>query len=477
MLCRAAFVVCLAFPCAAVAAPATPEEAGRLTALLQTYAGKSEVGAPASVTVTPEGESYRASFDLARMAAALKPFGFDVVATEPYVTMLTPLPDGTWRVTRGPFPQFGFTTKKGLTYSVQLSSASSEAIFDPKLRTFTHGETVIDGNKTSVTMGDKTQHTEMTERGKQTFGARGASPDDVDTTIHQTDADVKYTARSEPAPDSPVANITSTVDAVQTDLSIEHQRNGSLLDLWAFLVAHPSRDLIVADQAELKRRVLAMIPYASAMKLQTALKDFSVATDKGGAKASSFAEGIAYDPSKTDTGLAITLSMKSLAVSVQGGLPDWIVALIPSNLDLSVATSPLDVSQALRILVEGADLAKDDPVPSDVVAKAIAALAPNGGPTYALKPSTLANSTMSIAAFGAFASDGKGKATVEAKGFDEEIAIISKGAVEDPMAAQAVQILSLAKALAVTKPDGRLSWDIETDGGAGGLTVNGKPLQ
>ena len=71
---RAAIAVCLAWPTAALAVSATPEEAARLTTLLEIYAGHSTPGAPATVVVSPEGESYKAAFDLGRIAAPLPRF-------------------------------------------------------------------------------------------------------------------------------------------------------------------------------------------------------------------------------------------------------------------------------------------------------------------------------------------------------------------------------------------------------------------
>ena len=55
----------------AAAAPATPEEAARLTALFERYVSHPAAGQPSGVTVAPEGESYVATVDLKRAAAGL----------------------------------------------------------------------------------------------------------------------------------------------------------------------------------------------------------------------------------------------------------------------------------------------------------------------------------------------------------------------------------------------------------------------
>ena len=196
---RAAVAICLAWPTAALAVPATPEEAARLTTLLETYVGHPAAGAPATVVVSPEGESYKTAFDLGRMAAPLHDFGIDVVATSPYLATLTPLPDGTWRVQRGALPQIGITTRKGLTYSVQFLGIGSDAIFDPKLQAFTHQETQLGGNRTSVTQEGHGQRSELTEEGKQVGDAKGPSPSDVSSSLRQDVKGVRYRSHADNA--------------------------------------------------------------------------------------------------------------------------------------------------------------------------------------------------------------------------------------------------------------------------------------
>ena len=475
---RAAIAACFMLPTAALAVPATSEEAARLTTLLETYVGHPAPGAPASVAVTPEGDGYKATFDLTRMAAPLHDFGIDVVATAPYVATLTPLPDGTWRVQRGALPQFGFTTKKGLTYSVQLLSPGSVGIFDPKIEAFAHQDNKLGGTKTSVTYEGHAQRSEMTEEGKQVIDAKGPGPSDVSSSLRQDDKTIRYRSHADPAANAtaaaPMGDISLSMASALAEATASHERVSALLDLWAFLVAHPSRDRLVAEQPKLKSLVLAMIPYVTAFAGHVDGQGLSASFAQGSVTIGSVGEAVAFDGGSATEGLAFSVRMADLAVSMPT-LPAWVLAALPRNLDLNLATSPLDVGKALRVLVERADIAKDDPFPSDAVAAATATLSGDGGPTLAVKPSTVANDTMNLSVLGAFSGGGVGKARIEAKGIDDEIAAIGKAAADDPMAAQAVQILSVAKALGAPQADGRLLWEIVAD--AGGLTVNGKPLR
>ena len=474
---RAAVAICLAWPTAALAVPATPEEAARLTTLLETYVGHPAAGAPATVVVSPEGESYKTAFDLGRMAAPLHNFGIDVVATSPYLATLTPLPDGTWRVQRGALPQIGITTRKGLTYSVQFLGIGSDAIFDPKLQAFIHQETQLGGNRTSVTQEGHAQRSELTEEGREVGDAKGPGPSDVSSSLRQDVKTVHYQSHADDAAKgtsvAPTGDVSVGIESATVEASASHERVSALLDLWAFLVAHPTRAQLVAEQPKLKSLVLAMIPYVAAVAAHVEGQGLSASFTQGNLKIGSFGEAVAYDGGNAMEGLGLSLKMSGIALSMPA-LPPWALAALPRAVDLNLATSPLDVGKAARVLVEGADVAKDTIVSPETTSGAMAALTPNG-PTLAIKPSTLSNDAMTLSMLGAFSSDGSGKARIEVQGLDKQIAEIGKAAEDDSIAAQAMQMLTVAKALGKPQADGRLRWEVVT--GNAGLTVNGLPLK
>ena len=79
----------------ALAAPATPEEAGRLTGVFQAYLGEE----PGVVTVTPAGESYDVKIDFSPLIAKFKQPNISVEAS-PVVMQLTDHGGGRWLVTQ-----------------------------------------------------------------------------------------------------------------------------------------------------------------------------------------------------------------------------------------------------------------------------------------------------------------------------------------------------------------------------------------
>ena len=76
---------------AAVASPATPDEATRLEALFQTYLGAE----PGVVSVEPAGDAYTVTVDFAPFIAKAPAATFSGTVT-PYVITITDNGDGTW---------------------------------------------------------------------------------------------------------------------------------------------------------------------------------------------------------------------------------------------------------------------------------------------------------------------------------------------------------------------------------------------
>src|SRR5437868_4539626 len=90
-----AFICLVSASTPALAAAATPEEAQRLTGVLQTYLGKE----PGVVMVTPVGEAYDVKIDLAPLIAKIKQPNFSAEIS-PFVMKLTDQGGGMWLVTQ-----------------------------------------------------------------------------------------------------------------------------------------------------------------------------------------------------------------------------------------------------------------------------------------------------------------------------------------------------------------------------------------
>jgi hypothetical protein len=471
----------------AAAAPATPEEAARLTALFERYVSHPAPGQPSGVSVVPAGESYAVTLDLKRAAAGLESFGLTV---DPYTSksLLTPQPDGTWKVHSQDDPplvlHFG-----GQTMSLAATSGTFDGTYDPKLRafaSFTQQQTGTTTVRTTPTLDQTTRIDKVTWAGTGTAAEGGT----VTSTAHYTSSGLTSDVLMKPAP-APAAPATGnpavpppsgagtpftvTMPSSTQDVAAERLRVGPLLDLWAFVVAHPDHGSLVAAQDQFKGLLRAGLPVADAIRTSGAFPALSVSTPVGVVSAKTVTA--AFDV----TGLAATgraavgLSLADLAVP-PGQLPPWSSGLVPTALDLHVAVDGFHAADAALATVNAVDLGKDVVITPDQKAAAMRALWPGNG-TVTLAPSRLTTAMLDLKLEGqaSFAPAFAGRVTVTGTGLDKEIAALQALAATEPGAGQVLGPLVLAKNLAKPNPDGSLGWLIEF--GNGPVKINGAPLQ
>ena len=487
---RGAWIAPLAFAGAAIpalsatAAPATPEEAVRLTALFERYVGHPAAGEPSSVTVEPKGEGYTVTLDVKRATAGLGALGFTL---DPYTSAvtLTPLPDGTWKVTSHDSPPM-LLHAGAQTVTSGSATAAFEGVFDPKLRAFSS----FKGEQTGYTYAQTTPTSVQNRRADRidsTGIGAAAEGGTVSTGIHYaltgTAGDVVFRlAPVAPAPgDPPVpppqpgTALSYAAPTGSVDVSLERTRVDGLLDLWAFFVAHPTHDGIVAAQDELKATLRAGLPFLDGLREAAAFDTVAVTTPIGVVSMKSFAGGLDL------AGLAATgkatgaLSMTDLVIP-SGPLPAWSAGLVPTGLDLHVAVDGFHAAEAAVAAVDDLDLRHDVVITPEQKEAVSHAFWPGGG-TVALLPSRVTTKLLDLRMEGqaTMAPKPSGRFTVRGKGLDAEIAALQAQAGTDPAAGQVLGPLVLAKNLAKPDPDGGLVWVIEF--GDGPVKINGATLQ
>lgn len=475
----AALSFALAAP--AAAAPATPQEAKRLTTLFQRYVGQPAAGKPGAVTVTPSGESYRAEFDLARLMAPLSAFGLTVAVTSPYAATLTPQPDGSWRVRSDGFPAVAFT-QGDQTTTFKYDGYTYDGVFDPKLEAMRDLTTAMTG----VTAGGVSplastqQHYTAKVTGHQT--GRDAGDGSVDLDAHQVAADLDYTLtmQSRPTKGAPQAvsfALAARAPTASSDVALSHVSTTAILDLWAYLVAHPSRAALVADQAGLKARlqaVLAADPHGSA---GTQVDKLAVTTPVGPVALGHLEESVELGD-KASGRAALGLHYAGLSVPADR-LPAWAVKLVPTALDLDVAVGPFHLNDGLRKAVADLDLASDRPLSDAQVGEVMQAFGDPDAMVVTLSPTTLTGPLMTVKAQGSVRMDASGRptgdATVTATGLDGALSALNGSAQDDPTAAQAAAVLTLAKQAGKASGPDMYTWLVEARPGKP-VTVNGSPV-
>ena len=471
----------------AAAAPATPEEAARLTALFERYVSHPAPGQPSGVTVAPAGESYAVTLDLKRAAAGLESFGFTL---DPYTskTLLTPQADGTWKVHSDDNPPMVIHAGTQ-TLSFAATSSAFDGVYDPKIRAFTSFTQQQTGTTNAQVTPDGTQNRrtdKVTLSGTGTaaeggtvttsahYAATGIATDMVFKAPPAADAAVPGNP-AVPPPARPGTAISATAPNGTLDVALDRLRAGALLDLWAFVVAHPTHDSLVAAQDDLKGLLRAGLPFADALKESGSVLNLAVTTPIGVVSTKALGGSIDATGLAATGRAAVALSLADLAVP-PGQLPPWSSGLVPTALDLHLSVDGFHAAEAAVEAVNATDLAKTVVITTDQKAAVSHTLWPGDG-TVTLAPSRLTTAMLDLRMDGraSFAPAFAGRVTVTGTGLDKEIAALQALAATDPGAGQVLGPLVLAKNLAKSNPDGSLTWLIEFGGGP--VKVNGAPLQ
>jgi hypothetical protein len=435
--------------------------------------------------VTPQGDGYAVTVDVKRSLAGLDALGFSL---DPYTVsmVLTPRPDGTWRVQSGdtaPLVVHAGTE----TISLAAKTSAFDGTFDPKLESFSSfkqdqtGYADERGTDTYV----QSRHTDAVALSGAGVAAENGT---VSTTSHSVGTgaggEIVFKPKpSDPSPGNPAVpppaaggtRLSYAAPTARTDTAVDRLDAAKVLDLWAFLAAHPSRDSVAAAQDELKALLRAGLPYAGAVRQSGALDMPSLSTPMGVITARS--AGLSFDASGLGgTGRAsLALTAADLVVP-PAQLPSWSAGLVPTAIDLHVALDGFHAAEAARAAVDAVDLHHDVIITPEQKAQVGRVFLPDGG-TLTLQPSRIATRMLDLAMDGhaALGAQPGGEVTVTAKGLDAEIAALRAQSDTDPGAAQVLGPLVLAKNLAKPNPDGSLAWVIAF--GHGPVTVNGAPLQ
>ncbi len=470
----------------AAAAPATPEEAARLKALFERYVSQPAPGEASGVSVTPKGDAYAVTLDLKRAAAGLAGFGLTI---DPYTTAvaLTPQADGTWKVHSDDSPPLVLHVGQQ-TMSFAAASSAFDGVFDPKLQAFASLKQEQSGYTLAQTAPTVTQNRRIdkvvlnqtcapAEGGTTSLAAHYDAAGTVADVLFKPASPAEPTSGNPavPPPARPGTALSYTTPDSKADVSFGRLRTGTLLDLWAFLVAHPTHDSLVAAQPDLKSLLRQGLPLVDALKEAATLSSLAVTTPVGVVTAKAVGGSIdASGLSGTGT-VATALSIADLAIP-PGQLPPWSAGLVPKALDLHVALDGFHATEAAKEAVNAVDLSKDVVITADQK-KAVNDLFWPGAGTVTIAPSRITTAALDLKMDGkaSMGATPAGSVTITGTGLDKEIAALQAQAATDPGAGQVLGPLVLAKNLAKPNPDGSLTWVIAF--GAGPVTVNGATLQ
>ena len=169
------------------------------------------------------------------------------------------------------------------------------------------------------------------------------------------------------------------------------------------------------------------------------------------------------DGLRQDGQLSFGFQVSDMAV-VSFFLPSWTSTLIPTQLDLNLTATNLNLENPAKKLIDAFDLNRDPPVPANVEGEIAAAFKANP-PKIIFSRSTLANTTVEVVAEGEMsfpAGEPIVNMTFDATGYDKMLGILEAAAPADPRVTQILPMVRFLRDEANTMPGGHLQWKLST---------------
>lgn len=468
-------------------APAqTVDEAGaaRIEQALSRYVGRMafERG---MLDVSVDGEAYRLTIDFDPIAAMVPETAALSLDVDPWSIRLKPNPDGTFAVSGDLVPNGSFSVRTPQTETAPslqsklewtVEESESSGIFDPELATFASAAGSLRGLK-AVSIDDNQRADIAAGSGAFEMTAVKSPAGGVDYTSSQTILDFSETVEVRVSPAGPQLPFTLSSPKVTVVSDAAGFRSWPILDLVAFAIAHADEQAVAADQAELKRLILAALPLWDRISGRYDVSDLTVETSVGRFGIAGFEFAMALDGVGADGSVDYGFGFKGLSLP-SGLAPAWSTPLLPTDVSLNFGVRNLNSEEPIRLLVDALDLDRQPPIP-DAVGQDILAGFLGDPPVFVMERSLIRNGDIEIAMTGEMPfSLGKPNltATIEMAGFETAASALQAAAAVDPEAQQVFPFVLAAQGLGRKLEDGRLQWNVEVNGD-GSVVVNGARLK
>ncbi|WP_418024254.1 hypothetical protein ACNKFW_10120 [Paracoccus sp. TD-10] len=475
---------------AAWAVPATDEGAQRLRGVFQTYFGGTE----GVVAVTPQGESYELRIDPAPLLAQV-PADQAQVSVSALTYRLTDNGDGSW----------GVSEDQALSWSVVVpkmfeqkgsTRVESTGIWDESLMSFREQKAVMTDyviesvqyapplpaaetapDQPSAEPQVVSRDHQRTARMEWSVNGAPGKAGGVDQAMSFTAEGLEQSQEILMGPGGQPMTFQITAPGYEGSGQITGMRSEGVLSLLSWFVAHPSEELIKGAQDGLRDKLAAAMPLWEDLSMDAVLHDLKIGSPLGEFGLASTKVAIGLSGATADGRLHERVALSGLTVP-EGVLPPWAVPILPQEVTLDFTASGFDLAAPAKMLIEGFDLAADEPFARLVPEQLQAALLPRGTADLTLAPSQIKGDGYRID-YRADIAAGPGAAPtgavlISAMGLDKVEAALAAAPQEE--AGQPLMMLRMARAMAKPGASGEYLWDIQMPEGGGPFTVNGQPM-
>lgn len=460
----------------AALAQATPQGAADLTALFQTYLGKT----PGVVNVVADGDEYEITLDASPLIAMIpSEAGASMTATA--ITMrVSDNGDGTWAVTQDQELSFNMSAAGVIDMKIGIGSVSCEGTYDTTIKAFaqndcTMTDMVVDQTVRDPNTGDQVTRQTVDELTLQTTSVAGANGG-VDGTVDYTATGVAQTMQVPSGPGAPPMTIDITLDSYDVKGTTTGVRTDAFLSAIAWAVANPTQALMVANRGEMKTILQGGLPLFERIDVTGTATALDVQTPVGPVGVASLGFDLSMKGAVADGLFREAIRLEGVTPP-PGVLPPFIEPLIPERFSIDFAVESFDAGAAAALLLGLFDLPPGAEPGPEFQGQMMQALMPDGTVDIIIAPGEVANAMYTLNYEGRMTAGPGGMPTgtarVTATGYDAAMKVLDGAPAE--MKQNVVPAMGMARGLAKEQPDGSLLWEIDATA-PGTLKVNGLDL-
>jgi hypothetical protein len=460
-------------------AAATAEDAARIKATFESYLG-TEAGV---VTVTPAGEGYDISLDAMPYLNKIKENGF-TAKVDPYRFNAVPQGNGLWKVTASSPYKASAAVPGIFNMDLDIGNMEWSGTYNDALNVFMDQTYAL--SKLSITQGQTDPQTKIVTSGATTIESVAGQSSSTDagnglvdgqstTTMNGLSSSTKMQLPPEmAAAGMPSFDYTSAIKTFEYVSTAKGLNMKPLLDVMAFFVSHPSKELIIRDQQMMKDKLLAALPVFASIDSSGKFDGLAVTTGYGVFGATGGASSVNLAGVVPEGRIAEGFEFNGLTMPQSLPLPPWSKGLIPTHMKIGFDVTGFNAEVPVRKFITEMDVSKPDPVPPGSEQAYLAALLPKNSFVLTVPPGEITAELYNLSYEAVSTINIAGLPQVNAKfrmtGMDKVIAQLQQ-APTDPTAQQGMAVLFAAKG--ISKPDGdALMWEV-TVSPEGKVLVNG----
>jgi hypothetical protein len=465
----------------AMAAPATQQEADRLTALFRPFIGEAKE----ILSVKPNGEHYDVKLDLTALQKKTEPAS--PIKVPPLLLELEDEGAGKWQAAlAAPFEFSGKETKDGKETegAVRIGGFTVNGTFDQSLGTFAAAKGSV--SDVSFSIQEKGAASEMHNF---SFKMKDMALDlnsgltqpiaaQADARFHIALTGISGDADLPPDEKMPQGlKFSFALDSASRTLDLKGMRTGALTKLIALVKKMEGKKEDDASRIKTAQILRESLPLFDTASFGSTLYGLSVKTPFGDAGLSSVISDLSVNGivPQGRAQLIVALSGLTLPVGIpQEMLPRLAVELMPQAMSIDVSVSDYDLAAPVAMLLDHLEKSGEAP-PPEMEQLLLAALLPKGEVTVTLAPGSYRSPALTVGYEGSMAAGPEkmpfGQALISAKGLDKVIELI-KAAPKELNLDNGIYGILAAKGFGKVDPDGAVTWKIETTR-EGAVSVNG----